>query len=480
MEPWKLALIAAVPGLISLVLLLFGFRSLWRKRTIENVPTSKVAGVFIGLSEVKGRAESPHPLRSHLAECECVYYRYTIQEEWERWETEHYTDSKGNRQTRRVRKSGWTTVASHEERPPFFIRDETGALRIVPDGAEIEPESVFSRTVSRLDPLYYGKGPGGGIADSTGRRSFSESAIRTGKDLYVIGTARPRDDVAEPEIAYAEDQEMFVISTRGEDAVKRGYGLAAFFQLLFGALFAGACPFLYRALALHDAGAALRAFSSEIAIAGAVYGAIVAVYYLQLLYNGLMSVRNRVESAWSQIEIQLQRRQDLIPNLVACAKGYAAHEQALERAIADARVEALRGAQGGMPSAEAALAAVALANAQTGALRGLYGIVERYPELKADAGFARLMDELSRTEQRIALARGFFNESVTAYNDRIGTLPDLLVAKLRGLERAAWFEIDDFERAPVSVAREMGKAAGEAGASGTGTSAATSTGTRDG
>ncbi|MHC4731985.1 MAG: GIDE domain-containing protein, partial [Planctomycetota bacterium] len=132
-------ILLAVTGLLALGLLWWGFRSLKRKRLIENVPTSKVKGVFLGLNEVKGRAHRDEPFTSYLAQTHCVYYRYEVKERWETTET--YTDSEGRSQTRTS--SGWKTVSSHEERQPFQLIDSTGSLRVLPHRAEITADTVF-------------------------------------------------------------------------------------------------------------------------------------------------------------------------------------------------------------------------------------------------------------------------------------------------------------------------------------------------
>ena len=168
------AVIGGVSAIGSVVLLVGGWKSLRRKRLIENVPTSKVKGVFLGLTEVKGQAEDDRYLRSYLAEIECVWYSYSIEEEWRKTET--YTDSQGKTKTRTS--SGWTTVKSADLRDPFYLRDDTGRIRIVPEKAEIEGDNVFSRTCGTSDPVYYGKGPSSSISHSTHRRRFSEYAIR--------------------------------------------------------------------------------------------------------------------------------------------------------------------------------------------------------------------------------------------------------------------------------------------------------------
>ena len=460
LEPWQIYAWTAVPVLATLVLFFLGFRALRRKRLIENVPTSKVEGVFLGLTELKGTAETKSPLKSYLAEIECVYYRYSIEEHWEKTET--YTDSKG--QTRTRTKSGWTTVASDDVRRPFDVRDETGALRVVPDRAEMDCNCVFSRTCGCSDPIYYGKGPATEVAHSTHTRRFSEYAIRPGQALYIMGTARLREDVVAPEIAYGKEDEMYLISTRSEEQVKRGYGLASFLELLFGALCAAAIPYTFRSLELDDWEGSARLYWPEMAGAAAIFAGCTFLGYLKLLYNGLVSVRNRVFNAWSQIDIQLKRRFDLIPNLVGCVKGYLQHEKETQEALARIRMDGVAGGAPSYPRAGAAAMAAAFANEQTRQLARLFAIVEKYPKLQADQPFLKLQQELARTERKIALARAFYNESVTCLNNRISTLPDVLIAGLTGFRAAEYFEIDAFERAPVELKLDEGEAAAAVGA----------------
>lgn len=164
-------------------------------------------------------------------------------------------------------------------------------------------------------------------------------------------------------------------------------------------------------------------------IALAVVGAIIAILLISGIgaYNGLVSSETAVENKFSQIDVNLQRRADLIPNLVNTVKGYAAHEREVLQSIADARSR-LVGA--GTPAEKAA------ADAElTGALSRLLVIVENYPTLKADTQFARLMDELSGTENRIAVARKDYNDAVSAYNVRLRRFPNSIYASMFGFER---------------------------------------------
>ena len=437
----------------SVVLLVSGFTSLRRKRLIENVPTSKVAGVFLGLTEVKGQAEPDEggPLESYLTERDCVWYDYKVEEEWRKTET--YTDDKGNTRTRTT--SGWETVKSSDVRQPFFLADDTGRIRIVPAEAEVEGETSLSHTCGTGDPLYYGKGPSSAIAHSTYLRRFTEHLIRPGAPLYVMGPARLRSDVVEPEIAADAEEEMFLISVRSEEDIKSSYSIWSAVKLMIGGILLNAAPMVFfRGPSTEDFAVTLGRAWPVMAGGSVVYASAIFIYYLVLLYNGLVSVRNRVAMAWSQIDIQLKRRLDLIPNLVSVVKGYAKHEKDILESLAKIRVEGLSGERPGasrLPSGGAALAFASFADAQTQALSGLFGIVERYPDLKADRSFAKLMNELSATETRIALARGFYNESVTALNNRIEALPDALIAKPGGFKQLDYFQIEEIEKRPVVV-----------------------------
>src|SRR5687768_12992643 len=132
--------------------------------------------------------------------------------------------------------------------------------------------------------------------------------------------------------------------------------------------------------------------------------------YLVGAYNGLVKRRNRIENAWSQIDVQLQRRYDLIPNLVETVKGYATHEKGVFEEVSRARSAAI-GATGVAAQGQAE-------NVLTGALKSLFAVAEAYPQLKADQNFLSLQEELSGTEGRIAYARQFYNDTVQGYNTR--------------------------------------------------------------
>ncbi len=170
---------------------------------------------------------------------------------------------------------------------------------------------------------------------------------------------------------------------------------------------------------------------------------VVVILFLIGAYNGLVSARNRVRNTFSQIDVQLKRRYDLIPNLVETVKGYAAHEQeTLERVIA-AR-NAATTAQG--PEAQAQSE-----NLLTGALRQLFAVSEAYPELKANQSFLELQEELTATEGLIAYARQYYNDSVLKYNNKIQTFPGVMIAGPLRFTAREYFETDDDSRGNVAV-----------------------------
>jgi LemA protein len=155
-----------------------------------------------------------------------------------------------------------------------------------------------------------------------------------------------------------------------------------------------------------------------------VVALVVVVGLVVLAFNGLVRRRNRVEAAWSDIDVQLKRRYDLIPNLVETVKGYAAHEKGTFEGVVAARSGAMNAQAGGHPAKTAQAD-----NVLTGTLKTLFAVAEAYPDLKANQDFVRLQEELASTESRVAASRQFYNDSVLAYNTKIQTFPADLIAR---------------------------------------------------
>jgi LemA protein len=162
---------------------------------------------------------------------------------------------------------------------------------------------------------------------------------------------------------------------------------------------------------------------------------LLVLLWLVALYNRLVRARNRVDNAWAQIEVQLKRRHDLIPNLVEAVKGYAAHERGTFEAVTEARAAAQR-AQG---PAQAAQAEGILSQA----LGRLFAVAEAYPELKANQNFLDLQDQLRGTEDKIAVSRQVYNDTVLTYNNAIQTFPAVMIANSFGFTKREFFEVED-------------------------------------
>ena len=162
---------------------------------------------------------------------------------------------------------------------------------------------------------------------------------------------------------------------------------------------------------------------------------VLIVVYLVALYNGLVQKRNRVDNAWAQIDVQLKRRRDLIPNLVETVKGYAAHERGTFEAVTQARAAAA-GAQG---PAQTAMAEGMLSQA----LGRLFAVAEAYPDLKANTNFLDLQTQLKDTEDKIAVSRQVYNDTVLTYNNAIQVFPAVVIAGPFGFTRREFFEVED-------------------------------------
>jgi LemA protein len=170
---------------------------------------------------------------------------------------------------------------------------------------------------------------------------------------------------------------------------------------------------------------------------------VVLVVFAVGIFNRIITLENRFQNAWSQIDVQLKRRNDLVPNLVETVKGYAAHEKGVFEEVARSR-QALMGAKSIAESADAA-------NLMSAALGRLLAISEAYPELKANENFRMLQEELSSVENKIAYARQFYNDAVLQYNNVIETVPGMWLAGPMGKEEQVFLEIPETEREVPAV-----------------------------
>jgi LemA protein len=174
----------------------------------------------------------------------------------------------------------------------------------------------------------------------------------------------------------------------------------------------------------------------------AIVGGVLILWAI-LTYNRMRTISNRVDNAWSQVDVELKRRYDLIPNLVETVKGYAAHEQGTFDLVTRARAMGIE-AQSVPEQAEAE-------GMLTRALRQIFAVAEAYPQLRANENFLSLQTELATTEGRIGFARQFYNDTVLRFNNTIQVFPNLLIARPLGFRKREYFEIDEESRGAVKV-----------------------------
>ncbi len=382
---------------------------------MDDTPTSKTLGIFIGEVEVEGVCVSTAPIRAKFCYKDCVIYKWGIDEEWQRWETETYTDSNGRTRTRQVLRRGWTTIAGESLYQGFYLKDEFGYVWVHPKGSDYETLSLFEEYTHRGQALYV-MGPDDSIMDSTGRRRFYESGIPVGTELFVRGRASERPDIVAPQIVEDPQAEMFIITYRKEKDISDGKASAYVLWNLVG---------LVTALGI---GALLTPNDLKgPAIGVAIYSFAWFMGWLWMVFNSLIGLRNRVQQAQSLIDVQLKRRSDLIPPLVASLKGLRDYEAQVQTEIATLRGQSMGATQ------------------VSALVPGLKAIIEKYPELIANESFNALMKNLTETEDRIALARNYANDVTTFYNTRLERIPDRFVAQIVAMQPALLFVAQGFE-----------------------------------
>jgi len=382
---------------------------------LDDTPTSKTLGIFIGEVEVEGVCVSTAPIRAKFCYKDCVIYKWGIDEEWQRWETEVYTDSQGRTRTRQVLRRGWTTIAGESLYQGFYLKDEFGYVWVHPKGSDYETLSLFEEYTYRGGALYV-MGPDEEISDSTGRRRFYESGIPVGTELFIRGRASERPDIVAPQIVEDPLAEMFIITYRKEKDISSGKATAYVLWNLVG---------LVTAMGI---GALLTPNNPQGPVTGvAIYVFAWFMGWVWMVFNSLIGLRNRVQQAQSLIDVQLKRRSDLIPPLVSSLKGLRDYESKVQTEIATLRSQSMGATQ------VSALAP------------GLKAVIEKYPELKANESFNALMKNLTETEDRIALARNYSNDITTFYNTRLERIPDRFVAQIVAMQPASLFVAQGFE-----------------------------------
>src|SRR3982751_5469058 len=182
---------------------------------------------------------------------------------------------------------------------------------------------------------------------------------------------------------------------------------------------------------------------------------VLLILWLVFTYNGLITARNRTQEAWSEIDVELKRRHDLIPNLVNTVQGYMTHERGTLEAVTNARAAAVSAGATGDPSKIGPAE-----NMLSQSLRSLFAVSENYPDLKAIAAFTNLQETLTATEDKIEFSRRFYNGNVRDYNIALQTLPTSLIAGMIGFKPFAFFQADEGDRSAPVVSFNQGPAAG--------------------
>jgi hypothetical protein len=392
---------------LGCVILFFLAKSVRRQLLIDNLPTSKVKGVFIGFVQVEGTSESRTPLVSYLAEIPCVYYSAQVSEHYRRVYTVTVTDSNGKSRSETRVDQGWTPVFSQNDMQSFELEDETGRILVNPAGADIEARTVFSQTVGRGHPLYYGKGPANAVAYSTGQRSFTEEAIPLDFPLTIVGNAHERSDVVQPMLSFDEKAPFYLISTRREQEIVRSLELKSGFMVV-GAIIVAVAGFMIREY-VQVRIVTWQNYWPHFLISLFVALGVRAV----LQINGIIEVRARVQQGFGVLDTQLKRRYDLIPNLVEVTKTFTEYEQLLQVKLNIERQDRITLNQ---PMIRA--------------------LSEKYPELRSSAVYLKLQKELIDTEDRIALARAYCVQIVTNYNIQLEKFPSNVLASIARLKMA--------------------------------------------
>jgi hypothetical protein len=380
----------------SMVCLACALRARKQRLLIDYLPTSKTSSVYVGHVELKGTAESRDPLKSQFTSTPCVWFRITVQER-----NQHSTKDED-----------WDTRTVTQE-VPFELKDDHGSLRIDPRGAKVMPEVVYGKADLQLFA-----GPQSPVRSSipANLRLVREEVIRLHSRIFVVGHASQRPGGATAEIAWHADEAMFVISTRSEEALSRRLGML-FWTMGLAGLCLALLAIEVREHVLNNRHAGPMGFAR----AGFAYGLLWFSGWLAMMYNSLIDLRQRVRKAWAAIDVELKRRADLLPELVNILQALAGHEHTMQHLIATLR-------------AQAGATAPGVAGPDAAAVSGpLKVVAEAYPQLNAQGLFLNLQKQLALTEDRIALARIFFNGTATFYNTRIGIFPDGLIAGLIGM-----------------------------------------------
>lgn len=452
-------MLIVILGVLSVVFFVVCLRS-WRKKwTIDDTPTSTCRGVFVGRNEVVGQAVPLYqPIMTPFTQTPAV---------WFSWELERYKSSGDN--------SEWVTVEKRQTAAPFWIQDETGRVLVRPRSADIEPHSGLCENLDRSFAPPYSRwqlrqwvlvgedtierqrsladssfaelptspsgwfsltaDTAGPISGLSGKHRVTENYVRAGDQLYLLGTAAPRPDA--PGLEFTADAGDLLVSTKSEAQVASSSGWSARGMAL--ACFATSAGFV---------GAATDALFDEVRwawVIAVVLAEIGALFLIALMrnYNRQVEVKEQAAKAWSLIDVSLQRRMELIPNLLAAVEGYGAHERQVQELVAELRSVPAPPPSTALPSDAAIEGAQASDRGLRSAAQSTAAVAEAYPDLKASELYLDLQRRYADAEEAVASARTFYNDAIELLRTRRAQFPGSLFARF--VEVPSWklFEADE-------------------------------------
>ncbi|MCX5791843.1 MAG: LemA family protein [Elusimicrobia bacterium] len=390
---------AAAFGLAAL--LLSGAMFSWRRRRfLTDIPLMAIKDIFVGWVHVKGLISCARPLISYLARRQCVYYSWSVTEDWERTVQEEYLDKDGKKQVREKVERGSTVIGGWDDRAGFTLEDETAAVPVDSCGAEMDTVSSFYTTCRPGDQLYFGGCSAPEVTDTQHMRHYSESILPLHAPSTIFGHAAPAG--AELAIKAGSGAPFYLISL-SDAATEKASRLGSIIWLAALSLLAVMAFPVIRVWFLADK-PGLAGFTLICLIA---YGLLFFAFWFMMAFNGVIFLRNRVSQIRALIDVQLKRRRELVPRLAEAARGLGAYEQALLVKLAE-----LRGT-GYKP-----------------AYNGLLALAEAYPGLGAAERYLQLMAGIKDAEDKIAGARDSYFNAAAAYNTRLERLPDRLLLRL--------------------------------------------------
>ena len=382
--PISIFIISIKPAIGLIVFgLYFGFRKIKTKRYIENIPTSSSIGLSYGPAELAGKLalDSEAKLIGPESKKPCAYYRHKVTE----------VRRSGDRRTT-------ITIKDESKMVPFFCTDKDGKTKVVPDGSEIIAGLKKKRQI--------------------GNRTYLEWHLAEGEEVYILGSAEI-DEVAGDKLLVCDGKEKFpfIISDRSEEATMLHHGRKGLFGLglaLNASVFVGMVIF-----------GTLGSFAPTDFLLSAIVAPIfLSICMFVLMYNDLVFLRNRVRRAWSNIEVSLQKRADLIPNLEQVVKNYMSHEKEVLEYITEIRTSIAEKKSFSTTEADSVMEREILISERLFALR------EDNPNLKGNEMMEDLMNRLVRMENEVSMMRTGYNDGVERYRTTIQRMPEVILARI--------------------------------------------------